>query len=84
MNKYLITIIVPFIELECDVYIPSNKKIGTIKKNILESISEFSNKTFNKQIDQVRMIDRDNGNEFDDNVYVKNSGIKNGSKIIII
>ena len=84
MNKYLITIIVPFIELEYDVYIPSNKKIGTIKKNILESISEFSNKTFNKQIDQVRMIDRDNGNEFDVNVYVKNSGIKNGSKIIII
>ena len=30
------------------------------------------------------MIDRDTGNEFENNMYVKDSGIKNGSKIIII
>ena len=84
MNKYLITIIVPFVELEFDMYIPNNKKIGTIKKLILESLKELSNNSYNKQINEVRMIDRDTGVEFDNNIYVKDAEIKNGSKIIII
>jgi len=84
MNKYLVTVIVPNIEFEYDLYIPNNKKIGTIKTLILESLSELSNNSFNKKINEVRMIDRDSGEEFENNVYVKDSGIKNGSKIIII
>lgn len=84
MNKYLITVIVPIVEFEYDIYIPNNKKIGTIKTLILESLSELSNNSFNKKINEVRMIDRDTGNEFENNMYVKDSGIKNGSKIIII
>ena len=84
MNKYLITVIVPVVEFEYDVYIPNNKKIGTIKNLILESLNELSNYSFNKISNEVRMIDRDTGNEFENNMYVKDSGIKNGSKIIII
>lgn len=37
MNKYLVTVIIPIVELEYDIYIPNNKKIGTIKKFVLES-----------------------------------------------
>lgn len=84
MNKYLITVIVPFVELEFDMYIPNNKKIGTIKTLILESLKELFNNSYNKQINEVRMIDRDTGVEFDNNIYVKDAEIKNGSKIIII
>lgn len=84
MNKYLITIIVPIVELEYDLYIPNNKKIGTVKHLILESLCELSNNSFNKKIDEVRMVDRDSGNEFDNDMYVKDSEIRNGSKIIII
>lgn len=84
MNKYLITVIVPNIEFEYDLYIPNNKKIGTIKTLILESLSELSNNSFNKKINEVRMIDRESGDEYENNMYVKDSGIKNGSKIIII
>lgn len=84
MNKYLITVIVPIVEFEYDIYIPNNKKIGTIKTLILESLSELSNNSFDKKISEVRMIDRETGNEFENDMYVKDSGIKNGSKIIII
>ena len=35
MNKFLITVIIPTIEKEYDVYIPNNKKMGTIKKYLL-------------------------------------------------
>ena len=49
MNKYLITVIVPIVEFEYDIYIPNNKKIGTIKTLILESLSELSKNSFNKK-----------------------------------
>lgn len=83
-NKYLINVIVPIIELDFDVYIPNNKKVGTIKTHILNAIKEESNNSFNKNINDIRIIDRDNGKEFDNNVLVKDSGIKNGSKVVII
>ncbi len=84
MNKYLVTIVVPVIEVKYDLYIPINKKVGTIKKNILESLVELSNNTYNKQLNEVRLINRYTGKEIENNMYVKDSGIKNGSKLIII
>ena len=84
MNKYLITIEVPTLEFEYDLYIPNNKKIGTIKKYILESIKSLTNNSFNQEFNEVRIIDKDTGSEFDNDMYVKDSGIKNGSKIVVI
>lgn len=84
MNKYLITVIVPVIELEYDLYIPNNKKIGTIKTLILQSLSELSNGSFNKKIEEVRMIDKNTGREYENDMYVKDSDIRNGSKLVII
>ncbi len=84
MNKYLITVIVPVIELEYDLYIPNNKKIGTIKTLILQSLSELSNGSFNKKIEEVRMIDKVTGREYENDMYVKDSDIRNGSKLVII
>ena len=78
MNKYLITIEVPTLEFEYDLYIPNNKKIGTIKKYILESIKSLTNNSFNQEFNEVRIIDKDTGSEFDNDMYVKDSGIKNG------
>ncbi len=84
MNKYLLTIIVPQIEFEFDIYIPNNKKIGTIKDNILKSIKELSNGAYNKNPKDVRMIDREYKVEYDNNILVKDSKIRNGTKLVII
>lgn len=82
-NKYLITILIPDIEYEFDVYIPSNKKVGTIKKYLYSSINELTNGTF-KIKDNVLFIDRDNGITYDNDNLIKDSGIKNGTKIVLI
>lgn len=84
MNKFLITVIIPTIELEFSAYIPNNKKVGTIKKYLLDISRELSQGIFNKSINEVLLIDRDSGKEFDSNMYVQNSGIKNGSKLIFL
>lgn len=83
-NKILISIVVPTVQMEFDVYIPNNKKIGTIKKYILNSIRELSDGYYNFDINKVLFIDKDTGLEFDNNIYVNDSQIKNGSKIVII
>ena len=82
-NKYLITILIPDIEYEFDVYIPSNKKVGTIKKYLYSAINELTNGTF-KIKDNVIFIDRDNGITYDNDKLIKDSGIKNGTKIVLI
>ncbi len=84
MNKYLITVIVPIVEAEYELFIPNNKKVGTIKKSILGALSELTSGAFKKDMSEVRFLDRDTGLEFDNNMYIKDSGIKNGSKIIIM
>ena len=82
-NKYLITILIPDIEYEFDVYIPSNKKVGTIKKYLYSAINELTNGAF-KIKDNVIFIDRDNGINYDNDKLIKDSGIKNGTKIVLI
>ena len=82
-NKYLITILIPDIEYEFDVYITSNKKVGTIKKYLYSSINELTNGAF-KIKDNVIFIDRDNGITYDNDKLIKDSGIKNGTKIVLI
>ena len=84
MNKFLITLIVPMLQMEYNLYIPNNKKLGTIKKYILESLYELSNNNFKGNLDDTLFIDRDTGIIYENNVLVKDSGIKNGEKIIVI
>ena len=83
-NKLLVTVIVPAIEMEYDVYIPNNKMIGTIKQYIITSIIELSHNTFVKPLNEVCMIDRDRQVEYDNSMYVKDTGIKNGTKLLIM
>lgn len=83
MNKILIELSVPYIEENYNIFIPINKKVGTVKKNILQSITEitdnniFENSTFN-------LYDSETGIKYTNNVYVKDSGIKNGSKLMLL
>ncbi|MBD9085779.1 hypothetical protein EGP64_03820 [bacterium] len=80
MNKILITLIFPTIETSFDLYIPINKKIGTIKKYLLEKIDELNCFSF----DSVRLLDQNSGEEYDNNILIKDSAIKNGTKIVIM
>lgn len=83
MNKILVLVYIPSIEQEYDIYIPINKKIGTIKNTIINSVLELSEGNL-KNIDNLRLYDKETSIIFDNNIIVKNSGIKNGSKLILM
>ena len=84
MNKFLITVIIPTAEMECDVYVPNAKKVGVIKKFILEAVADLTDGVYRRSIDEVRMIDRKTSIEYDNNMFVKDTNIKNGTKLILI
>lgn len=82
MNKILVSIEVPSIEKNFDLFIPINKKVGTIKKYIIQNIIELSGGIVPNE--NFSFCDIDTGVYYQNNVYVKDSGIKNGARIMII
>ena len=84
MNNYLITVIVPSIDYTFDIEVPNNRKIGTIKKILLSELTELSNGSYNLDFNDMRIVDRDSGTEYSNDMYIKDSKIINGSKIVII
>ncbi len=84
MNKYLITVIVPVVDYTFDVEIPNNRKVGTIKKILLSELNSKFNGVYNKDFNDIRIIDRESGIEYNNDMYIKDSKIVNGSKLILI
>lgn len=82
MNKLLISIEVPSIEQNYDLFIPINKKMGTIKKYVIKSIHELSGGIL--AVKTYLFFDIDTGAKYPNNVYVKDSGIKNGARIMMV
>ncbi len=81
-NKILIVVYVPLIEKEFDIYIPIVKKIGTIKNLIIKVVEESSDGTFVND-GCKSLYDKLTGEKIDDNMFVKNSDIKNGTKLVL-
>lgn len=84
MNKYLITVIVPVMDYTFDVEIPNNRKVGTIKKILLSELNSKFSGVYNKDFNGIRIIDRESGIEYSNDMYIKDSKIVNGSKLILI
>ncbi len=82
MNKLLISVEVPSIEQNFDLFIPINKKMGTIKQYIVRSINDLSGGILCEK--EYSFFDVDTGVKYGNNVYVKDSGIKNGARIMIV
>lgn len=81
-GKVYIVVSVPMIEQSFDLYIPTTKKVGTVKNLILKMIEEESEQNF--IADQTKSLyDKESGERINEEEYVKDSVIKNGSKLIL-
>lgn len=83
MNKLLVTIQIPAIEQNYDLFIPINKKVGTVKKYVVQAISEITDGLIVEK-ESYALFDVDTGIKYPNNVYVKDSGIKNGARLMLI
>ena len=82
-NKILIELEIPLIEKKYDLFIPINKKIGTIKKLIENSINSLIDNDYEIRED-ANLYSKDIGEIYDVNKTVKDTDLQNGSRIILI
>lgn len=82
-DKILIYVYVPLIGEKYNVFIPINRKIGTIKKYIEKTVNELSegNLVIN---DTLMLRNKISNTIYDLNDYVKDTDIRNGSKLILL
>ena len=82
-NKILVEIEIPLIEKRYDIFIPINKKIGTIKKLLDEALVDLTDNAY-EPVDETNFYSKDTGNIYDVNKNVRDTELKNGSRIILI
>lgn len=82
-NKILIELEIPLIEKKYDLFIPINKKVGTVKKLIEEALVELSNNAYVPKED-TNFYSKETGEIYDVNKTVRDTDLKNGSRIILI
>ena len=82
-NKILIEIYIPLVEKKYDVFIPINKKVGTIKKLIDTAIVELTSNAY-VPTDEANFYSKETGEIYDVNKTVRDTDLKNGSRIILI
>ncbi len=82
-NKILIELEIPLIEKKYDLFIPINKKIGTIKKLIENSLSDLTGNDYEIRED-ANLYSKDTGEIYDVNKTVKDTDLQNGSRIILL
>ena len=82
-NKILIELYIPLIEKSYDLYIPINKKVGTIKRLIEESLVKLTDNAYIPK-EQTNLYSKETGQIYDVNKTIRDTDLKNGSRIILI
>ena len=82
-NKILIELEIPLVEKKYDLFIPINKKIGTIKKLIEESLKDLTDTNYEIKED-TNLYSKDTGEIYDVNKTVRDTDLQNGSRVILI
>ena len=82
-NKILIELEVPLIEKRYDLFIPINKKVGTVKNLIENALVELTDSAYVPK-DDSNFYSKETGEIFDVNKTVRDTNLRNGSRIILI
>ena len=82
-NKILIELEIPLIEKKYDLFIPINKKVGTIKNLIENALNELIDNEYEIRED-TNLYSKDTGEIYDVNKTVKDTDLKNGSRVILL
>ncbi len=82
-NKILIELEIPLLEKKFDLFIPINKKIGTVKRLIEESLKDLTDTNYEIKED-TNLYSKDTGDIYDVNKTVRDTDLQNGSRVILL
>ena len=80
----LVIVYVPLLESEYSIFIPVNKKVGTVKNNIIDTISELYDGSLILDRHKLGLYDSEKTTIYNNDIPVKYSGITNGTKLILV
>lgn len=83
MNKILIKLYVPTIEEQYDLWIPTGRKIYSVIVLLINAISDLSQGEY-KPNKMPKLYSRLTGIEFDMNLKVNETMMKNGTEVILM
>lgn len=83
MNKILVKIFFPHIDMEYNVWIPNNKRIYDIIILLYTGLNELNNNTYQPENIPI-LYNKATGNYYDINMLVKNTDITNGTELVLI
>lgn len=82
-NKVLVTVNVPSLEKSFDVYIPVNRRIHGVIKMLKMALFELSLGSFDMNKNYA-LYNGESGIEYDVNLLVRETDIRNGSMVILL
>ena len=82
-NKVLVTFSVPSLEAKYDIFIPVNRKVYNVINMVKNSLYELSNVAFMIEKDYILYSGLD-GNAYDMNLLIRDTDIRNDSKVILL
>ncbi len=82
-NKILVEVVVPDIEESYNIFIPVNKKVGNVALLLSKAIQELTNSLYNENNTNA-LYDSESGQILSPDKLIRDTVIKNGSKIILM
>ncbi len=82
-NKVLVLLYVPILEKKYEVFLPSNRRIGEICSMLAKGLVEVSNDYY-QVTNKEHLYSRVNGVIYDEKQLLKNTNIRNGSRLILM
>ena len=83
INKVLIKIIVPELDSEFDLFIPTNELIWKIEKLIVKAISDLSGGSLNIDANYI-LLNKLTNKVYEANNVVVNTDIRNATEIVLL
>ena len=83
MNKVFVSIYVPTIEEKYDVWLPLNKSVYNTIQLLVKSVSEITKGEY-RPTKMPMLYDKFTSEEYDINSCIIDTGIRNGTELIMI
>lgn len=82
-NKILVNISIPEIDKKYDMYLPLNKKVSTIIRLIEKTINQMNDEKISLSKNRLLII-YELGIRVEEDLLLKDTPIKNGSKLLLL
>ncbi len=82
-HKILVSVYVPELDIDYDIFIPANKKVGNIILNLVKGINELSQGAYPISNNHA-LMNSDTCEFYNTDLNLKDAKILNGTRLILI